>query len=452
MSIPLDNLYHYIEHLAEQINQDRVVIYRFFPHGSKKQEDLNTLKFYPFFDPVTSPGIICHDQEPLNFELYESSYDTLPEKVLTQWCSNETNLTRKDKVYLIYKQIFFKRYNLRYYPVNLYDHAILLHSELRSPEVIKYSNNNFIPLYYWSHALIALDWFRFANYINQKKQVTKTFLIYNRAWSGTREYRLKFAELLVRLGLQDYCKTSINPIEPELDIHYDLHKFKNPVWRPSTVLENFFPVSTAHSHYSASFELEDYETTDIEIVLETLFDDQRLHLTEKSLRPIACAQPFILAGTHGSLEYLRSYGFKTFDHIWNEHYDLVEDPKERLISIADLMKQITNWAPDIRERKMAEAKTIADYNRQHFFSKEFNQLIKKELADNLSKGLSDIETKNTGQVFIDRRKTILKNPKMRQLMITDKNEKENQRRRKEMAQWLKQARTYKKNNNTPSQS
>ena len=40
MSIPLDRLYQYVESIVQDICQDRVVIYRFYPHGSKNFEDL----------------------------------------------------------------------------------------------------------------------------------------------------------------------------------------------------------------------------------------------------------------------------------------------------------------------------------------------------------------------------------------------------------------------------
>jgi hypothetical protein len=78
-------------------------------------------------------------------------------------------------------------------------------------------------VYYWSHGVIARDWFRYAQYVSQEKKINTTFLIYNRAWSGTREYRLRFAELLIHLNLQEHCKTSVNPVEPELGLHYNLH-------------------------------------------------------------------------------------------------------------------------------------------------------------------------------------------------------------------------------------
>jgi hypothetical protein len=123
----------------------------------------------------------------------------------------------------------------------------------------------------------------------------------------------------------------------------------------------------------------DYETTEIEVVLETLFDDTRWHLTEKSLRPIAMAQPFILVGTAGSLEYLRSYGFKTFDTVWSESYDQITDPGLRLELIAGIMKTIASWDLATRQQRMQQAQAIADFNKQHFFSSGFFELLQAEL-------------------------------------------------------------------------
>ena len=382
MSIPLDRLYHYINTIATQINND-MLIYHFWPHGSKKIENLISLTAYENFDIYSKLQIICHDQEPLHYELYDN----------VDWYDHPiANIRRKYKNY-VHKNIW-NRY------VNIYDYNILLHSEVRSKNLEQYQKK-VITAYYWSHAIIALDWFRYAKHITQQKQVKKTFLIYNRAWSGTREYRLKFLDLLLQLGLENRCQTTVSPVEPELGIHYKMHTFENPTWRPANVLENFFPTNETHSHYSADFDIKDYESTDIEIVLETLFDDSRLHLTEKSLRPIACAQPFILAGTHGSLDYLRSYGFKTFGHIWDERYDLVEDPEERLICIANLMKQIANWDSQTRERKIAQAQTIAEYNKKLFFSKNFFNLIVSELRDNLTQAVEISKKTNTFNHFVD---------------------------------------------------
>jgi hypothetical protein len=399
MSIPLDRLYPYIEKLAQQVSNDGVVdLRRFYPYGSKNIEDLTPIRSIPGYQKHISPMVFCYDQEPLDYDRYQ---DVEPD-----------HISERHKV--LVRTHNLEKYNFQFQRHNIYDKSLLIHSEQRSANLEKYCNNQFIPVYYWSHAVISLDWFRYAKHVQQQKQTNQTFLIYNRAWSGTREYRLRFAELLIHLNLQEHCKTSVNPIESELGIHYNQHNFKNTIWQPQTVLENFFPPSMASSNYSADFDIEDYESTDIEIVLETLFDDSRLHLTEKSLRPIACGQPFILASTHGSLEYLRSYGFKTFGNIWDESYDLVEDPAERLIQIAELMRYISYWTPEVRQRNMAEAQAIAEYNRQHFFSDTFFNQVIKELQINLTHGLQELESTNTSSIWINRRKKIWQIPEFQE--------------------------------------
>lgn len=402
MNIPLDRLYHFIDNVATEIYGDSVIIYRFWPHGSKNISNLNHLNSkYQWIEKLLFPLVWCNDQEPLDYEFYKEN---------TQQASDSfSKLMQAHNMYLPAINLNYRR--------NIFEKNLLLHSEQRSINLEKYQlENELIPVYYWSHGIISRDWFRFAEHVNQKKQIEKTFLIYNRAWAGTREYRLKFADTLVRLGLEKDCKMSINPIEPELGMHYELHTFKNPAWRPTNVLENFFPTSNAHSHYSADFDIEDYEATNIEVVLETLFDDSRLHLTEKSLRPIACGQPFILAGTHGSLEYLRSYGFKTFENVWSEGYDLIEDPEERLYSIADLMKQIANWSPEVKEQKLAEAQVIADYNKQHFFSKEFFNQVIAELKTNLKLAFNELYECNNYQAWINRYQKLLTYPDIIELL------------------------------------
>jgi hypothetical protein len=400
MNIPLDRLYHYIENIAQEIYGDRVIIYRFWPHGSKNISDLNSLKKPNVWEEnIMFPAIWCNDQEPLDYEFYKVN---LRNRYNGEWMSILKSIGMLHEIK-----------NLNYSPPSYWEKSLLLHSEKRSNNLEKYQKDNeLITVYYWSHAIIARDWFRYAEHIKQQKNISKTFLIYNRAWSGTREYRLKFLDLLLQLGLEHECQTSVNPVEPELGIHYKMHKFENSAWQPTQVLEKFFPQNAVPSHYSADFDIEDYESTNIEVVLETLFDDSRQHLTEKSLRPIACGQPFILAATHGSLEYLRSYGFKTFSDVWDESYDLEEDPEVRLAWIVKLMRHIADWAPDVRERKMLEAQAIANYNRQHFFSKEFFNLVTEELKTNLKSASIELAHCNNYYAWINRWQQLITYPEV----------------------------------------
>jgi len=385
MSIPLDQLYHYIDQCAQKSYRDIVIIYRFFPYGSKDLRDLDLLKDrHTPEDILISPELYCNDQEPLDFDRYEK-----------ETCYSQEALELLDWAVR-------SKLNLRDYPGNIWDWAVILHSEQRSSEVEKYCNNSFVPAYYWSHALISLDWFRVAQYLEVKKHLhRKMFLIYNRAWSGTREYRLKFADLLIDTDLHTQCRTTVNPQDPEINLHYNEYDFLNTRYRPGNILENFFDKNKMQSTASAMIDFEDYASTDIEIVLETLFDDNRLHITEKTLRPIACGQPFLLMATHGSLAYLRSYGFKTFADVWPEHYDTMQDPLERMQQVVNVMKQISMWSPELYQSKMAQAAEIAEFNRQHFFSADFAHNICTELQHNLDQAFQQLIEKNTSERWFD---------------------------------------------------
>jgi hypothetical protein len=429
MSIPLDRLYHYIESIAQDIRKDNVVIYRFSPHGSKNIENLDLLRKYNWRELASLPCLYCNDQEPLNYDFYQTQkFPIGPQESIPS---------------LLLKYQIPRQENFRHL-INIYDRSILLHSEKRGENLELYANSQFIPVYYWSHAIIAQDWFRFANHIKQKKNVTKTFLIYNRAWSGTREYRLGFADRVIRLGLHENCLMRVSPVDPDLNKHYDLHQFEHPEWRPHNVIEKYFPISEAESHYSADFDLEDYESTDIEVVLETLFDDLRLHLTEKTLRPIATGQPFMLAGTYGSLKYLREYGFKTFNDCWDESYDMMSDSIERMNKITEVMGDIVSMAPAKHKKMLVQARAIAAYNKQHFFSNKFQKLIKQELTDNLSKAFKELETTNTSKIYLENRKKMLNVEEIKKI-VTAKNYRpwyDHSYTRKIAAKVLKKARRY----------
>jgi hypothetical protein len=386
MTVPLDRLYHYIESVAQDIRGDAVIIYRFYPHGSKKIEDLAHFKDYSPLDVAINPQIYCNDQEPLDYNSYL-----------------QINRPRKFKDLMIKYGVPVTERNFQT-SVSIYDKWILVHSEKRSANLAMYENNRYVGVYYWAHAVIAMDWFRYARYDKIIKNAhTKKFLIYNRAWSGTREYRLKLVELLIQANLIGNCLLTLNPVEPELKIHYSNYKFNNPQWAPTCQLENYVVSKEVPSSASADYEIDDYNSSDFELVLETLFDDNRLHLTEKILRPIALGQPFLLAATHGSLEYLRSYGFKTFASVIDETYDLIEDPGQRLESIIASMKDIAAWGEVDRAKKMIEINQITDYNRQHFFSKQFNCHILNELSTNLKTAIDKIEATNTSNIFINYR-------------------------------------------------
>jgi hypothetical protein len=400
MSIPLDNLYNFLE---DSIDQD-IIIYRWFPHGSRNLEDLSWLKDYQSqFDLekiIKTPVIICHDQEPLNYQYYK--FDDFIDVENIRRRKNHLDEISSDhiiKLNHLLRYMFDKlhiRLAAKPYIPSLHDYTLLLHSEKNSIELEKFINHRFVPVYYWSHALIARDWFRYAKHDPKlnKSNICYDFLIYNRAWSGTREYRLKFTELMIDNQLVNVSLTRFNPIDQE--IHYGQHHFLNNSLATTRLdIESFFEHNQYPSDSSGSYCTEDYQKCAIEIVLETLFDDSRWHLTEKTLRPIACGKPFILAATAGSLKYLKSYGFKTFAPFIDESYDNILDPAERLNAITQSMKNFSSLDQSAKKTILNQMNEICRYNKKLFFSREFQQTIMSEYQLNMQDGLQQLHNQST---------------------------------------------------------
>jgi hypothetical protein len=187
------------------------------------------------------------------------------------------------------------------------------------------------------------------------------------------------------------------------------------------VLEHYAGPTLASSTSSADFTTADYNSTEIEVVLETLFDDDRLHLTEKSLRPIACLQPFILVATHGSLQYLKDYGFQTFDAVWDETYDTVQDPYNRMLAIIDVMRTICSWTTQERLEKTKLIKQIVTHNQNHFFSDKFFNLILNELQTNLTFAFDQIKLNPGFDLWSERWQRNLQHIEIKEFLNQNKN-------------------------------
>jgi hypothetical protein len=353
-------------------------------------------------DHLTKIYMICHDQEPLFYDYY--SFDTCLTKSIEvarkknghpdvglAWYHSERFLNTMAKSHLrVAVGCLF----------NLHDTFLICHSEKNSEQLKIYEQNGFIGVYYWAHALIARNWFRFAEHdprlVVDFDSIDHDFLIYSRAWSGTREYRLKFNELIVDNNLLPNCNIKFNPWAN--DQHYTNHQFANNSLSISrSNFEDIMPLNSVSSSASADYVNSDYSTSGIEIVLETLFDDNRNHLTEKILKPIACGRPFMLAGTPGSLEYLQSYGFKTFNELIDETYDTIADPAERLTCIVNEMKRISNLSSYDKKILWTELYKISEYNKFRFFSSEFHNDVVNEYVNNVNIGIQKCNQTMTGK-------------------------------------------------------
>lgn len=408
MFVPLDRLYEFCD---SQLHDD-ILIYGFNPPGNKNISTMQQIREYKIlnnpYSKTRAIPMIIHDQEPLNFEYYQNlDLDDLKknptlafqlDQMTESWMTGSflSNRSKKNLAFL-------------FSGMTRCDVTLFTHSEKNSQEVEKYEKNNFVGIYWWSHALISRDWYRFAKLDHNLNFPIDNFIldfnIYNRAWSGSREYRLKFADLIIDKDLVIFSNIKFNPYEDKN--YFKTHQFVNKQFRPRNDLE-ILPLNSTSSYASADYSSKDYQTCAIDVVLETLFDDTRWHLTEKILRPIACGKPFILAGTMGSLAYLKSYGFQTFGDYIDESYDLILDPLTRLDSITETMKNISALSFKSKKSLYRKLHQIAKYNKKLFWSEKFAKKILKEFLDNYQIAYSVAQNNMGGRYFINNRINLYK--------------------------------------------
>jgi hypothetical protein len=383
MNIPLDNLYHWIQGLA----QHPVMLYVFRPHGSKdifNLTELEDVSSITYGEPLAT-GIICHDQEPLDFSAREFNHDLTQLEDLFR--KRDTSDDALFLMMLFYSNLDrFPNFKPNWLDAGRFrDWSILLHSEKNSKDVEQFAQQGFLPVYYWSHAVISRDWYRFAlrDVRLTSRQIEKTFLVYCRDWTPNREYRLKFLELLVSSRLSEDCVVSTQHTNNQ-GVHITDYQPQDSRFVADAQSLLCIPDNNSLPSASADYDVSDITSTAVSIVLETVADGDKIHLTEKTLRPIACAHPFILMAGPGSLTYLKSYGFQTFSDFWNEDYDQEIDTLKRMEMITRSMTQIQQ----LSDSDWININKIAEYNKQHFFSEKFIKQIVDELQTNLNHAVS----------------------------------------------------------------
>ena len=420
MNIPLDNLYHWIQGLAKH----PVILYVFRPHGSKDIFDLDRfeLQLFSFSLDLAIP-IICHDQEPLDFKSREFNHD---HDQLSRLLNNRNPWGRKRPQSCIDKDISFYQSDYESFPdfclnwlkIITWENSnsqILLHSEKNSLDVEKFSQSGFVPVYYWSHAVIARDWYRFAEHDTrlQNKKKEKTFLVYCRDWTPLREYRLKFLDLLIDADLSNDCVISTQHVNHQ-GVHLRDYQVQDERFAVNTEKLLQIPDNMTSASSSADYDVDHINRTSISVILETVVDGNKVHLTEKILRAIACGHPFVLVAGPGALSYLRDYGFQTFNHIFDESYDNELDLIKRLEMVVSTMCEIQK----LDQAQWREINRVAEQNRQRFFSEDFIKQVTDELQTNLSQAIDIAQDRG---IFWEYRKYLRRTRKTQWLDKSDQS-------------------------------
>jgi len=142
--------------------------------------------------------------------------------------------------------------------------------------------------------------------------------------------------------------------------------------------------------YDSIESLEGYgwETKDIytksyfSIVTETEFQDNIRFISEKTIKPIMQYHPFVLVGSPYTLRELKTYGFKTFSDFWDESYDEMESPNDRMIALFNLCKDLINKSKDDWDIMYKKMIPILKHNRNLLLEYD-EKYVKEKVKENL---------------------------------------------------------------------
>jgi len=379
-------------------------IYEFLHNSVFKDFELHafdkgvpTESSYIIFNKTVSPRkILFYDQEPI--------LDKLSEPYLDYFNIPYTDIATNRKQYPeLYNNILegneLDDY-IAWYTKFVKKPFVLVTSEKSIIQKQMSEKYGFENLYYFYHGFAALDWFRGYQALNHDKEIVreydKDFITYNRLIKEDRSYRIYLVSLLKEYDLLDKGFVSFGVTDAISDWRDEVsdpktrlsEQQKDSIERNLTDITRL-TIDNASVLGSASADIPREQDAFWHVVTETVFYHSKMHLTEKIFKPIVNKQPFMLLAAPDNLAYLKSYGFKTFDSVIDEDYDICQDNQERINKVVSQLHWYANLSPSDKTDVQEHLKPIIEHNFNHFYG-EFRHIIAKELITNTKSLFNDI--------------------------------------------------------------
>jgi hypothetical protein len=271
---------------------------------------------------------------------------------------------------------------------------ILANSEKSSIKQKWCKENKVQDWYFFFHGFACLFWYHHYKFYPQidTSKFTHVFITYNHLLSNNRSYRLTLLSHLLNDNLDKFGLISApllkdsKVVKNEIYSSTSLLSIENKLLIKHTLTQNDYnfilDTPTPRGDLSAKINSNLNSQAFFQLVTETVFYGDSLHLTEKIFKPIVCRQPFILVSTPGNLAYFKSYGFKTFDKWIDESYDTELDNDKRITMIIKEIKKLCRLSMDQLRLMHKDMQDVLNYNYNHFYYGNFKKIITKELVDN----------------------------------------------------------------------
>jgi hypothetical protein len=250
--------------------------------------------------------------------------------------------------------------------------------------------------YYFYHGWACLDWFRGYNRSfliprARERRPTQTFMSPNRIVAGKRDHRVLFLYNVFRQGLEHnhisapkVCQYEGVDISIIAQKYTDVYQDITDVFDQANLPRTFAGESTQEMTSCWLTNFAEAQDSLVYVPTETVYFGRRMHITEKTFKAIALEMPFVLVAPAGSLAYLREYGFKTFDGIFDESYDLETNDIVRIEKVVQLLKDLDTMTVQERQQLHNQCLPIVEHNYNHFYNGGLTNVLWKELLDMLN--------------------------------------------------------------------
>lgn len=153
------------------------------------------------------------------------------------------------------------------------------------------------------------------------------------------------------------------------------HDLKDLVSGPDSMsYKNFYDDFAQHpSHQLSQLSQQSF----LHVVTETVYHYPNTYITEKTIKPIVDKRPFVLIAPPGSLKNLKSLGFKTFDQHWDESYDSIVDPEQRLLAVVNIVELICQKSMSDIQNLCIQMSDVLNFNFQFYINNFKNNEISR---------------------------------------------------------------------------
>ena len=341
------------------------------------QTDPDHLFNHGYNNPLENDYIFFHDQEPVDLTLYHPLFDLV---------------AKKGPDGLGWGLVDGKWFQYFDTPTQIGHVVVSERGENVDALCKKYQ---WTPHYYFYHGWACQDWFRgydktFLIPRAKNRQPTQTFISPNRIVGGKRDHRVLFLYNIFKHGLQNnhISAPRICPAE-HVDIASIAQKYTNVYQDITQVFEQadlpriFTGEDTQEMTSCWLTNFNEAADSLVYVPTETVYFGRRTHITEKTFKAIALEMPFVLVAPAGSLAYLREYGFKTFEGIFDESYDTETDDICRIERVTKLLKELNDLSVTERQALHRACLPVVQHNFEHFYGQGFSDILWDELLDML---------------------------------------------------------------------